>query len=261
MLVDGRPRLLEFVDQEMVEVLTYHMRDIGVTLRLGEAVDPGGVNAVMKSNKVLSAETVLYTVGRQGNTADLNLDSAGLQADSRGRLKVDSQFRTEVPNIFAAGDVIGFPSLTSTSMEQGRVACANAFGLEAVCVPELFPYGLYTIPEISFVGKTEEQLTDEAIPYETGVAHYREIVRGEILGDSTGRLKLIFHRETHEILGIHIFGEGATELVHIGQAVMALGGTLDYFIDHVFYYPTLAECYKVAALAGRNKAAAQRKAA
>lgn len=265
-LVDARQRLLEFVDYEMVEALTYHMRDMGVAIRLGEAVsrvekNKDSVRVVMKSNKILHAHTVLYAVGRHGNTGKLRLEKAGLSADSRGRLAVDDDFRTAVPHIFAAGDVIGFPSLASTSMEQGRVACARAFGVHASLAPALFPYGLYTIPEISFVGKTEEELTEAAIPYETGVAYYREIARGEILGDSSGRLKLIFHRDTGEILGVHIFGEGATELVHIGQAVMALGGTVDYFVDHVFNYPTLAECYKVAAHAGRNRAAIMRRAA
>jgi NAD(P) transhydrogenase len=162
---------------------------------------------------------------------------------------VDAHFRTAVPHIYAAGDVVGFPSLASVAMEQGRVAAAHALGVPVVTVPACFPYGLYTIPEISFVGRTEEQLTAERVPYEVGIAQYREIARGQILGDTAGRLKLIFHRETGALLGVHIIGEGATELVHVGQAVLALGGTVRYFVDHVFNYPTLAECYKVAALA------------
>lgn len=166
---------------------------------------------------------------------------------------MDADFRTKVPSIFAAGDVIGFPSLASVSMEQGRIAAANAFGLKVHSNPATYPYGIYTIPEISFVGKTEEQLTDEDVPYEVGVAFYRETARGQIRGDTTGRLKLIFHRETRTILGVHIIGEGASELTHIGQAVMTLGGTIDYFIDTVFNYPTLAECYKQAAFNGVNK--------
>lgn len=257
-LIDGRKRLLEFVDGEIVEALMYHMRNIGVTFRLGEMVDrveraERGVTASLKSRKQLRADTLLYAVGRLGNTASLNLDAVGLSADERGRLAVDKTFRTSVPHIYAAGDVVGFPSLASVSMEQGRVASANVFGVPAVTVPALFPYGLYTIPEISFVGQSEEELTATSVPYEVGIANYREIARGEIIGDTTGRLKLIFHRETGALLGVHIIGEGATELVHIGQAVIAFGGTIRYFLDHVFNYPTLAECYKVAALAGLNK--------
>jgi NAD(P) transhydrogenase len=203
---------------------------------------------------------LLYAVGRQGNTGSLALEAAGLEADDRGRLRVDAQFRTRVPHIYAAGDVVGFPSLASVSMEQGRVACASALGISATTVPALFPYGLYTIPEISFVGRTEEELTAAGVPYEVGMAHYREIARGQIIGDTTGRLKLLFHQETGQLLGVHIIGEGASELVHIGQAVMALSGTVRYFVDHVFNYPTLAECYKVAALAGLNKLGADRAA-
>lgn len=263
-LVDGRHRLLEFLDAEIGEALIYHMRTTGVTFRLGEVVErvecPSDrhVVAYLASQKELHAETLLYAAGRQGNTAALNLDAAGLEADARGRLAVDATFRTAVPHIYAAGDVVGFPSLASVSMEQGRVASANAFGIPTVTVPALFPYGLYTIPEVSFVGQTEEQLTEGQVPYEVGIANYREIARGGIIGDTIGRLKLIFHRETGAVLGVHIIGDGATELVHIGQAVIALGGTIRYFIDHVFNYPTLAECYKVAALAGINKVHAYR---
>ena len=263
-LVDGRHRLLEFLDVEIVEALIYHMRTTGVTFRLGEVVErvecPADHHVVahLASNKELHAETLLYAAGRQGNTADLNLEAVGLEADPRGRLAVDATFRTTVPHIYAAGDVVGFPSLASVSMEQGRVASANAFGIPTVTMPALFPYGLYTIPEVSFVGQTEEQLTGGQVPYEVGIANYREIARGGIIGDTIGRLKLIFHRETGAVLGVHIIGDGATELVHIGQAVIALGGTIRYFIDHVFNYPTLAECYKVAALAGINKVHAYR---
>jgi len=192
-------------------------------------------------------------VGRQGNVEELDLPAAGLEADNRGRIPVDASFRTRQPNIFAAGDVIGFPSLASVSMEQGRIAAAKAFDLPVHSNPATYPYGIYTIPEISFIGKTEEQLTEEDAPYEVGVAYYREIARGQIRGDTTGRLKLIFHRETREILGVHIIGEGAAELLHIGQAVMILKGTMDYFVETVFNYPTLAECYKAAAFNGLNK--------
>ena len=257
-LVEKRPRLLEFADSEMVEALSYHLRDSRVTMRLNEEVESveevsGGVVANLQSKKKISGDALLYAVGRQGNVDELNLAAAGIEADSRGRIKVDADFRTSQPNVFAAGDVIGFPSLASVSMEQGRVAAGRAFGVPLFSKPAFYPYGIYTIPEISFIGKTEEQLTDEDVPYEVGVAYYREIARGQIRGDTTGRLKLIFHRETKLLLGVHIIGEGACELLHIGQAVMVLGGTMDYFVDTVFNYPTLAECYKAAAFNGLNK--------
>jgi NAD(P) transhydrogenase len=258
-LIERRPRLLEFADQEIVEALSYHLRDARVTMRLNEEVesveDNGGtVVANLESKKKLSGDALLYAVGRQGNVDELNLAAVGVEADKRGRIPVDKDFRTKVPNIFAAGDVIGFPSLASVSMEQGRIAAARAFGdTHIVSNPSFYPYGIYTIPEISFIGKTEEQLTEEDVPYEVGLAYYREIARGQIRGDTTGRLKIIFHRETHSLLGVHIIGEGASELLHIGQAVMALGGKLDYFVDTVFNYPTLAECYKVAAFNGLNR--------
>jgi NAD(P) transhydrogenase len=258
-LVEKRPRLLEFADSEIVEALSYHLRDQRVTMRLNEEVrsveelPSGGVIARLESNKVISGDALLYAVGRQGNVDDLNLAAAGLEADSRGRIPVDAEYRTKAPNIYAAGDVIGFPSLASVSMEQGRLAAAHAVGLKIHSNPATYPYGIYTIPEISFAGKTEEQLTDADVPYEVGVAYYRETARGQIRGDTTGRLKLIFHRETREILGVHIIGEGASELLHIGQAVMILKGTVDYFVDTVFNYPTLAECYKSAAFNGLNK--------
>lgn len=260
-LVEKSPRLLAFADSEMVEALSYHLRDQRVTMRLNEEVESveespaGGVFANLMSKKRLSGDALLYAVGRQGNVDELNLAAAGLDADSRGRITVDAEFRTKEPNIYAAGDVIGFPSLASVSMEQGRSAAANAFGSVIHSNPAYYPIGIYTIPEISFIGKTEEQLTDEGVPYEVGVAFYREIARGQIRGDTTGRLKLIFHRETRKILGVHIIGEGASELLHIGQAVMILDGTVDYFVQTVFNYPTLAECYKAAAFNGLNKLA------
>ena len=257
-LVEKRPRLLEFADYEMVEALSYHLRDHRVTMRLNEEVEsveetPTGVVANLGSKKKISGDALLYAVGRQGNVEELDLAAAGLEADNRGRIPVDGCFRTKQPNIFAAGDVIGFPSLASVSMEQGRIAAAKAFDLPVHSNPATYPYGIYTIPEISFIGKTEEQLTEEDAPYEVGVAYYREIARGQIRGDTTGRLKLIFHRETREILGVHIIGEGAAELLHIGQAVMILKGTMEYFVDTVFNYPTLAEAYKAAAFNGLNK--------
>jgi NAD(P) transhydrogenase len=257
-LVERRPRLLEFADQEIVEALCYHLRDHRVTLRLGEEVasvaeSDGAVIATLQSKKKISGDALLYSVGRNGNVAPLNLAAAGLEADDRGRIQVNAEYRTTQPHIFAVGDVIGFPSLASVSMEQGRIAAAYAMGAPVQSNPARYPYGIYTVPEISFIGKTEEQLTDEDVPYETGLAYYREIARGQIRGDTTGRLKLIFHRETKELLGVHIIGEGATELVHIGQAVLSLNGTIDYFVDTVFNYPTLAECYKTAAFNGLNK--------
>jgi len=260
-LIERRPRLLEFADAEIVEALSYHLRDVRVTLRLNEEVSSveetadGSVVANLESKKKLSGDALLYAVGRQGNVDELDLPKAGIEADSRGRIKVDADFRTSQPHIFAAGDVIGFPSLASVSMEQGRIAAAIAYGRPVHSNPAYYPYGIYTIPEISFIGKTEEQLTEEDVPYEVGVAFYREIARGQIRGDTTGRLKLIFHRETKEILGVHIIGEGASELLHIGQAVLILKGTVDYFVETVFNYPTLAECYKAAAFNGLNKLA------
>ena len=260
-LVEKRPRLLEFADAEMVEALSYHLRDHRVTMRLNEEVESveeaagGCVVANLQSKKKISGDALLYAVGRQGNVDDLNLAAAGITADARGRIAVDAELRTSQPHIYAAGDVIGFPSLASVSMEQGRLAAAHAFGLGLQSNPANYPYGIYTIPEISFIGKTEEQLTDEDVPYEVGVAYYREIARGQIRGDTTGRLKIIFHRETKELLGVHIIGEGASELLHIGQAVLILNGKVDYFIDTVFNYPTLAECYKAAAFNGLNKLA------
>jgi len=260
-LVEKRPRLLEFADSEMVEALSYHLRDSRVTMRLNEEVGSveetpeGTVVANLESKKKISGDALLYAVGRQGNVDELNLGAAGIEADARGRIPVDANYRTTQPNIYAAGDVIGFPALASVSMEQGRIAASNALGLPVHSNPANYPYGIYTIPEISFVGKTEEQLTEEDVPYEVGVAYYREIARGQIRGDTTGRLKLIFHRETKELLGVHVIGEGASELLHIGQAVFILKGTVQYFVDTVFNYPTLAECYKAAAFNGLNKLA------
>src|ERR1700748_400710 len=258
-IVEKRPRLLEFADTEMVEALSYHMRDRRATMRLNEEVESveelpdGKVAANLASKKRIIADALLYAVGRAGNVEPLDLAAAGIVADSRGRIKVDADFRTAVPHIFAVGDVIGFPSLASVSMEQGRIAAARAFGLDVHSDPAGYPYGIYTIPQISFIGKTEEQLTDEDVPYEVGVAYYREIARGQITGHVDGRLKLLFHRETLELLGVHIFGEDAAELLHIGQAVLLLKGKVSYFKNTVFNYPTLAECYKTAAFNGLNR--------
>lgn len=258
-LVERRPRILDFIDDQIVEALSYHMRRQEVTFRLGEEVESvvktadGKVCAKLKSKKQIWSDSLLYAVGRQGNTEALNLAAAGLEADDRGRLEVNADFQTRTPHVYAAGDVVGFPSLASVSMEQGRLAACHAFQHPASSVPALFPYGIYSIPEISFVGKTEAQLTEDDVPYEASVASYQEIARGQIIGDTHGMLKLLFHRETRKLLGVHIIGEGATELIHIGQAVMAFDGTIDFFVNTVFNYPTLAECYKVAALSGLNK--------
>ncbi len=257
-LVDKRPALLDFVDDEIAEALSFYLRNLNCTLRLGEevadvALAPGHVNVTLKSGKKVSADLLLYSVGRVGATETLDLAAAGIAADERGRLTVNAHYQTAQEHIYAVGDVVGFPALASTSMEQGRLASCHAFGVACESLPHLFPYGIYSIPEISMVGKTEEELTKQAIPYETGIAHYREIARGAIAGDPVGLLKLLVHRETRTILGVHILGTAATELVHIGQSFLALGGTLDVMVDTVFNYPTFAECYKVAALDAYNK--------
>lgn len=260
-IIDRRPRLLPDIDAEIMDALAFHMRRSRVTLWLGEEVrdlavdegDEGKVRIELASGKHIVAEKALYSIGRTGATARLGLAAAGLTADARGRLAVDGHYRTAVPHIYAVGDVIGHPSLASTSMEQGRLAACHAFGIAARSVPALVPYAIYTIPEISTVGRTEEDLTRDGVPYEVGKAQYNEIARGQIIGDRTGLLKLIFHWETRELLGVHIIGEGASELIHIGQAVMTYRGGVDHFVDAVFNYPTLAECYKTAALDGLNR--------
>jgi NAD(P) transhydrogenase len=267
-LIESRPRLLEFVDGEIVEALQYHLRQHGLALRLGEhvvkiAVVPaagGGhsatgrtVEVTLESGKSVVADCLMYCVGRQGATDSLNLAAVGLQADERGRLKVDANYCTAVPHVRAVGDVIGFPALASTSMEQGRVAACRLYGVACDSMVDLLPYGIYAIPEIATVGRSEEDLTRAGVAYETGVAHYREIARGQLLGDELGMLKLLIQQDGHTVLGAHVIGTGATELIHIAQAVMALNGTAEYCVDAVFNYPTLAECYRVAALNGLNK--------
>ncbi|MEL7473831.1 MAG: Si-specific NAD(P)(+) transhydrogenase [Planctomycetota bacterium] len=267
-LVEGRHELLGFVDEEVAEALQYHLRQADATIRFGEKVvkvevaEPTGqartangqmVIATLESGKTLKADALLYAVGRQGSTDKLQLENAGLEADRRGRLKVDEKYRTSVPHIYAAGDVIGFPALASTSMEQGRLAACDMFGVTVNSMPDLLPYGIYSIPEISMVGWTEGRLTEEGIPFESGKAQYDEIARGMLLGDEIGMLKMLIHQETQQILGVHVIGSGATELIHIGQAAMAFNATVDYFVSAVFNYPTLAECYKVAAWNGLNK--------
>ena len=261
-LVDRNPRLLPFADDEIVDTLVYHLRQNDVTLRLNENVSDidymrvaqrDRVRVMLESGKQIISDTVMYCVGRTGATAELNLEAVGLEPDARGRLTVDDNYQTSVPGIYAVGGVIGFPDLTSTSQMQGRLAACHAFGIPTNPSPGLVPYTIRTIPEVAMVGKTETQLTDENIPYEVGKANYQEAMSNVIQGNNAGLLKLIFHIETRKLLGVHIVGEGAAELIHIGQAVIAHEGTIDYFVESVISYPTLAECYLAAALNGINR--------
>jgi NAD(P) transhydrogenase len=257
-VVERRNQMLEFCDPEVIESLKFHLRDLSVTFRFGEEVDKvevgrRGTITTLTSGKRIPADTVMYSAGRHGVTEELNLAAAGLAADGRGRLSVDQQYRTAVPHIFAVGDVIGFPALAATSMDQGRLVALHAFGEPANELHDIQPIGIYTIPEISYAGRTEVELTGESVPYEVGISRYRELARGQIVGDSYGMLKLLVSTSTRHLLGVHVFGTGATDLVHIGQAVMGCGGTVDYLVDTVFNYPTLSEAYKVAALDVTNK--------
>jgi NAD(P) transhydrogenase len=257
-VVEQREGMLGFCDAEVVEALRYHLRDLAVTFRFGETVaaverHERGTLTVLASGKKIAADAVMYSAGRQGLTEGLDLEKAGLSADGRGRIAVDADYRTAVPHIYAVGDVIGFPALAATSMEQGRTAAYHAFGEPVHGLQDLQPIGIYTIPEISFVGRTEDELTDALVPFEVGVSRYRELARGQIIGDAHGMLKLLVSPGDRKLLGVHCFGTGATELIHIGHAVMGCGGTVDYLVDAVFNYPTLAESYKVAALDVTNK--------
>ena len=258
-IVERRPSMLDFCDKEIIESLQHQLRDLAVTFRYSETVrevqkHPAGTLTVLESGKKIPADTVLYSAGRQGLTDELNVAAAGLSATNRGKVEVNDHFQTEVDHIYAVGDVIGFPALAATAMEQGRRAAYHAFDEPVGSkLGELQPIGIYTIPELSFVGRTEEELTGANVPFEVGVSRYRELARGAILGDSYGMLKILVHAESRELLGVHVFGTNATELVHIGQTVMGCGGTIDYLVDTVFNYPTLAESYKVAALDAVNK--------
>jgi NAD(P) transhydrogenase len=259
-VVDGRAEMLDFCDREIVEALRFYLRDLGVTFRFGELVtrvETHGDETLtsLASGKHIAAEAVFYSAGRQGATSGLRLENVGLEADARGRIGVGPTYRTAVDHIYAAGDVIGFPSLASTSAEQGRLASAEACGFDVRPVGDL-PFGIFSIPEIGFVGKTELELTESAIAYEVGVSYYRELARGQILGDTHGLVKVLVAPEDHRLLGVHALGANATEVVHIGQAVMGLGGTVDFLVETVFNYPTLAEAYKVAALDALNKLSA-----
>lgn len=261
-LVEPRNTIVDFIDTEITDDLLHQLRDRGMTLRLGETVEgvkvapDGKCTTYLKSKRTVSSDMVLYTAGRSGATKSLRLENCGLSPDDRGKLRVNAEFQTEVPHIYAVGDVIGFPSLASTSMEQGRLASCNAFGAfgdEPHNAAEFFPYGIYSVPEISTIGMSEQEVRERGIPYECGIARLRETSRGQIMGLNHGLLKAIFSLKTRRLLGVHIVGEGATELIHIGQAVLALKGTLEYFIENAFNYPTLAEAYKIAALDAWNR--------
>jgi NAD(P) transhydrogenase len=257
-VVEKRNDMLDFCDPEIIEALKFHLRDLAVTFRFGEevtAVDVGAAGTVttLASGKQIPAETVMYSAGREGQTEHLGLENAGLETDHRGRIFVDDHFQTKVDHIYAVGDVIGFPALAATSMDQGRLAAYHAFGEQCDGMTALQPIGIYSIPEVSYVGATEVELTKDSIPYEVGVSRYRELARGQIAGDSYGMLKLLVSTHDRTLLGVHIFGTSATEMVHIGQAVMGCGGTVDYLVDAVFNYPTFSEAYKVAALDVTNK--------
>ena len=258
-ILESNDFVLGFVDKEIVDEMIHHLRDSNISLRLDEQIrdiekrDDGKVICRLKSGKSICVDTVLFAAGRQGVTDDLALENVGIEADNRGRIPVNEDYQTNVSHIYAAGDVIGFPSLASTSMEQGRHAACHAFEVEVHSQPDLFPYGIYAVPEMSMVGLTEKECNQRGIAYEIGIARFRETARGQIMGLREGMLKMLFSIETQKLLGVHIIGEGATELVHIGQAVISLGGTLDYFVQTVFNYPTLAEAYKVAALDAYNR--------
>ena len=259
-LVEPRPIFLDFVDRELIQEFVHDLRDRNLALRLGSAVTAieiganGRPTTKLADGRTVTTEMLLFAAGRVGAIDTLNLDAVGIEVDNRGHIKVEPKtMQTSVSHIYAAGDVIGFPSLASTSMEQGRVAACHAFGMAPSPPPEFFPYGIYSVPEISTVGMSEEEVRRRKIPYECGVARFRETSRGHIMGLNNGMMKMIFSTKTRRLLGVHIVGEGATELIHIGQAVLNLKGTIDYFIENTFNYPTLAEAYKIAGLDAWNR--------
>src|ERR1700761_8378608 len=259
-LIEPRPTFLDFIDKELIDEFMHELRDRNVALRLGSAVksiehgSSGGIVVRLSDGRNVASEMLLFAAGRVGSTDRLNLDAAGITVDHRGRIAVDPvTLQTSVPHIYAAGDVIGFPSLASTSMEQGRIAACHAFGAPMPPAPAYFPYGIYAVPEISTVGLSEQEVREKNIPYECGVARFRETSRGHIMGLDSGMMKMIFSTKTRRLLGVHILGEGATELIHIGQAVLNLKGGIDYFIQNTFNYPTLAEAYKIAGLDAWNR--------
>jgi NAD(P) transhydrogenase len=259
-IIEPRENFLEFIDREIIDEFMHDLRKRGIQFRLGvkvervEVDEQGYAVSTLSDGRRVRTEMLLYAAGRVGATKDLGLEACGIEADNRGRLNVDPKtFQTALPHIYAAGDVIGFPSLASTSMEQGRIAACHAFGAPMPSPPEYFPYGIYAVPEISTVGLTEMEVRQRGIGYEVGIARFREISRGHIMGLESGMMKLLFSLADRKLLGAHIVGEGATELIHIGQAVLNLGGTLDYFVENAFNYPTLAEGYKIAALDAYNR--------
>lgn len=257
-LINTQGQLLSYLDDEIADALSYYLRELGVLIRHREEYAKvetldDCVVLHLKSGKKIRADAILWCNGRTGNTDRLALEAAGLAANSRGQLAVDAQYRTSVPHIFAAGDVIGPPALASAAYDQGRCAAAHIVGARDVPRVADVPTGIYTIPEISSVGQTERQLTEAQVPFEVGHAFFRHLARAQISGETVGMLKILFHRETRQILGIHCFGDRAAEIVHIGQAVMQCGQTLDYFTNTTFNYPTMAEAYRVAALNGMNR--------
>jgi NAD(P) transhydrogenase len=266
-LIDGRATLLPFIDRDIAGILIDEMQSrLGVKFHLGVDVDTivvndvGDVTLTLKDGAVVCADTVLYAAGRQSNTEDLDLEAIGVKTGARGLVMVNDQFQTSVPNIYAAGDVIGFPALASTSMEQARVAMVHAFDLKyKTRVSPVLPYGIYTIPEVSTVGMSEEHCVEANLEYETGRASYRNNARGQIIGDTKGLIKLVFDANTLQLLGVHIVGENASELLHIGMVVMQLDGTINAFIDSVFNFPTLSESYKYAAYDGLGNVARRKK--
>ncbi|WP_227672160.1 Si-specific NAD(P)(+) transhydrogenase [Psychrobacter urativorans] len=257
-LINNTDQLLSYLDSEISDAIAHDFRQFGVLIRSNEEIDhlethDDYVILYLKSGKKIKSDAILWSNGRSGNTEGLNLEAVGLTANSRGQLKVDDTYRTEVDNIYAAGDVIGWPSLASAAYDQGRCAAAFMVGDSDAEPVSSVPTGIYTIPEISSIGKTEQELTDEQAPYEVGQAFFKDLARAQIIGERTGVLKILFHRETLEILGIHCYGNHASEIIHIGQAVMKCNNTLEYFVNTTFNYPTMAEAYRVAALNGLNR--------